>query len=666
MIIGSGAVSYSAVPSIDITGYDSYVSLESPDLFLLMKGDSLSYAAATYDDSSWVKVTAPSTWEKTFPGWRHICWYRVHLRFPDTLPSRSLAVNLGVIVAADEVYFNGILIGRSGIIGSSPALAYDKKRLYEIPTALIVPGRDNVIAIRVLGFDRPYNGLFKGPLMVGNFASLQKELLRSDLPGMFFIIIYAFFATFFLIFYMKRRKDRYFLYFALSCLSMGIFLLVRTQLKYESGIGFFPAKKMEYLATPLLIYFLLEFFHSFFGRKRSVLKRIFLGYVVLIEVLYISCPTLELLIMVNHYLNYPSWILPIGMIFRIVLSEIRLKNRHAAAMGIIIIIFVGFVINDILVDLMFYNFPLLSMYGLFFLLLSFAVIMGKRFFGVLSELEDLNLTLDQKVRERTDELHSANDRLQLVNNHISSLNDSYNQEYLLAAKVQKGLTPQPFGNQYWRISVCFQPTGAISGDFYDIYRLDGRTLGLVLADAAGHGVAAALVTMLSKPVFMHAMKIYALHDMKAAMETANAELLEEIGEINEFLSAQAVRLELSTISFVNAGHPPAMLFQDGCVRLLHSSGPYLGVPEIVMPYMDETIAVKNGDCLLMFSDALIEARNESSEEFGISRVQSILERGFSSPENLITALTEEVYLFSGSRRLKDDLTIIACRRTDLA
>ena len=98
------------------------------------------------------------------------------------------------------------------------------------------------------------------------------------------------------------------------------------------------------------------------------------------------------------------------------------------------------------------------------------------------------------------------------------------------------------------------------------------------------------------------------------------------------------------------------------MREFRSSGSYLGMPELVTPYAQETEPVSEGDILLMFSDALIEAKNAEGKEFGLARVRETLAAGYSSPDDLVTALTEAVYQYTGTRRLRDDLTIVACQR----
>lgn len=655
------ATGLSAAPSADVSADGSSVLLEGKALFLIQNGDDPAWASPSFDDGLWRRTPLPSSWENVFPGWQGICWYRLHLRFPSELPLHAYGLQLGIINAADEVFFNGVRIGSSGSV-DPPAYAYDKKRLYEIPSRLIRPGEDNVVAVRVLGTARPSNGPYKGHFLIGTFAPLDRAIMNEDVADFFIVLIFVLFSAYFMMSYFFRGREGYLLYFSLFCLTMGVYLLLRTQLKYRLGIDFLAAKRIEYLLLPVHPLLVLEFVRAYFSRPRNVIFRIYYICVGSVMAAFAFAGNIEQLIFINNYMNEVSWLIPAILVGWILAGEVRRGNRTAYLVVIVILVFILCALADVITNRMVLDFPRLDMYGVMLLILSSAAAIEKRSISMRAELMDIRQHLENKVHSRTNELNDANERLQAFNRHISELNDQYHQDFWLAVKVQKAITPHPFGNEYWRIAVRFQPTGAISGDFYDIYKIRGGSLGVIVADAAGHGVAAALITMIAKPIFMHAMKRYGASNMKAMMETANSEFLEEIGEINEFLSAEGVRLDADSVTFVNAGHPPGVLVSGEEIRYFYSTGSYLGMPELVMPYQQETAPVREGDVLLMFSDALIEAKNENGEDFGLARVTSILKSGCASPDDLVAALAEAVYQFTGTRRLKDDLTIVACQR----
>ena len=665
VLLTLSATGLRAAPFADASADGSSVSLAEQALFLIQQGDDTVWASPSFDDGRWRRTSLPSSWEKIFPGWSGICWYRLHLRFPSELPIHAYGLQLGVINAADEVFFNGVRIGASGSV-VPPSYAFDKKRLYEIPPMLIRPGEDNVVAVRVLGTERPSNGPYKGHFLLGTFSSLDRAIAAEDMIDFFFVLIFVLFSGYFLMSYFFRGREGYLLYFSLFCITMGAYLLLRTQLKYRLGIDFLAAKRIEYLLLPVHPLLLLEFVRSYFARSRNALFRVYYVCAAAVIAGFAFAGSVDQLIFINNWINEVSWLIPAVLVGWILVGEIRGGNRTAYLVGAVIVVFILCAAADVITNRMVLDFPRLDMYGVMLLIVSLAAAIETRSISMRAELIDIRQHLENKVASRTNELNSANERLQAFNRHISELNDQYHQDFWLAVKVQKAITPHPFGNEYWRIAVRFQPTGAISGDFYDIYKIRGGSLGVIVADAAGHGVAAALITMIAKPIFMHAMKRYGASSMKAMMETANSEFLEEIGEINEFLSAEGVRLDADSVTFVNAGHPPGVLCSGGNVRYFYSTGSYLGMPELVMPYQQETAPVREGDVLLMFSDALIEAKNEQGEDFGLARVTSILGAGCDSPDDLVAMLADAVYRFTGSRRLKDDLTIVACQRRQVS
>ena len=78
-------------------------------------GDSAKWSRKDYDDSEWIEITAPCEWEwQGFPNLDGLCWYRKHLTLDTHLRGESLILVLGKINDMDEVFFNGVCIGRTG------------------------------------------------------------------------------------------------------------------------------------------------------------------------------------------------------------------------------------------------------------------------------------------------------------------------------------------------------------------------------------------------------------------------------------------------------------------------------------------------------------------------------------------------------------------------
>lgn len=121
--------------------------------------DDYTFIRPEYNDSNWSQILVPATWESQGHGtYDGVAWYRCHIKIPEYLKNKSLVLVIGKIDDSDEVYFNGILIGRT-------TAAYQKLRIYGLSSKIIKFGEDNVIAVRVE--DTGGNGgIWEGPLKI--------------------------------------------------------------------------------------------------------------------------------------------------------------------------------------------------------------------------------------------------------------------------------------------------------------------------------------------------------------------------------------------------------------------------------------------------------------------------------------------------------------------
>jgi sialate O-acetylesterase len=114
-------------------------------------GDNLEWAKTSFNDNSWETIRVGENWENQgFHGYDGFAWYRVKIQIPlaKFTVDEDFYLFLGRIDDADEVYFNGQLIGKSGSLPPHYSSAWDRLRVYSIPKELIKDG-DNLIAVRV-------------------------------------------------------------------------------------------------------------------------------------------------------------------------------------------------------------------------------------------------------------------------------------------------------------------------------------------------------------------------------------------------------------------------------------------------------------------------------------------------------------------------------------
>ena len=196
------------------------------------------------------------------------------------------------------------------------------------------------------------------------------------------------------------------------------------------------------------------------------------------------------------------------------------------------------------------------------------------------------------------------------------------------------------------------PCREVGGDWFDYIQLDKGKLGIVLADVAGKGMAAALLMASTRSILR----------MFAEKGLSPAEVLTEVNKVlvQDFPKTRFVTMiyaildtQSCTFTFANAGHLSPLLINSNEIKTLEANS---GLPLGLMEYFftDEQIELKQGNRLLLFSDGVSEAMNSSFEEYGLDRIQKHMEKSESS----IQTLLDDVHTFTAGQPASDDITLL--------
>ena len=229
----------------------------------------------------------------------------------------------------------------------------------------------------------------------------------------------------------------------------------------------------------------------------------------------------------------------------------------------------------------------------------------------------------------------------------------------IAREIQSGLVPEgPFQQDGFHIYCRMRPANTVGGDYYDVIELEAHRLGFIIADVAGKGMPAALLTALLQGSFR--TLITAGHRNSDLIAKLNAYLCSSIPD-NSLVTLFYGELDTLTgnLTYINAGHnAPMILREDQTVEQLRSNGLILGFnPDA--PFPAATTRIDLEDRLLLYTDGISEAFNLKEEEYGEERIETFLLKHQKHPANtLIQSLLEDVLLHSGSARIKDDMTLM--------
>lgn len=261
--------------------------------------------------------------------------------------------------------------------------------------------------------------------------------------------------------------------------------------------------------------------------------------------------------------------------------------------------------------------------------------------------------LDRMVEERTRELETLTG--QLLDR------DRQSQRNMTAAGrlMNRLLLPKsPPAWPDWSWAVHFRPLDPLGGDYYDFASPDGEHLGMLIADASGHSLPAAMVAIMARIAFAEESRTTVRPaDVLAAMNSRLQGLTEE-----RFVTAFYGIFERSSrrFTFANAGHPQPLHYvaADRVVRPLGAVGFMLGiVPDTT--YDEQSVELAPGDRLCLFTDGATDSHEPGGEIFGTDRLESVfLANGSASADRIRDAIVKTVIEFRGERPADDDCTLL--------
>jgi serine phosphatase RsbU (regulator of sigma subunit) len=236
------------------------------------------------------------------------------------------------------------------------------------------------------------------------------------------------------------------------------------------------------------------------------------------------------------------------------------------------------------------------------------------------------------------------------------------QDLRVARSIQQASLPKEVPTlEGWQITPFYRPAREVGGDFYDFHLLSEGRVGLVVGDATGKGVPAALVMSTTCGMLRLAAQSYSSPGVM--LQGVNEVLFPNI-PANMFVTCFYAILdpESGLLRYANAGHDLPYLHHDGDAEELRARGMPLGLMP-GMSYKEKETIVQAGESALLYSDGLVEAHDPKGEMFGFPRLRALIaEHG--EDRSLGDLLLEELYSFVGEGwEQEDDITLLTLRRS---
>jgi len=240
-------------------------------------------------------------------------------------------------------------------------------------------------------------------------------------------------------------------------------------------------------------------------------------------------------------------------------------------------------------------------------------------------------------------------------------------EIKIAADIQKSALPkinENFKNKGFDLYSLLVPAKNVSGDFYDFFFVDNRTLALIIADVAGKGISAAF--------YMNMAKVVINGECNQTYDANPAKVFKKVNNIfcknndsGMFLTAYLLFYDIETgkISYANAGHHEIIKVKSNgeceCFGMLSNMA--LGLMDD-FEYVNGDNAIEKGDLICLYTDGASEAVNNHDEEFGTSKITDILVSNREKTSREITRILMKEIMGYQVNKKSDDITIIILKR----
>ena len=251
-------------------------------------------------------------------------------------------------------------------------------------------------------------------------------------------------------------------------------------------------------------------------------------------------------------------------------------------------------------------------------------------------------------------------KLERISGELASANMLMKKELIMARQIQSAIMPGDFpDNNVINISVAYLPMEETGGDFYDMFMINETKLGIIVADVSGHGVSSALITMMAKMCFNNHSKKYI--STSKIMHMVNEELCGVLTDIDNYITVfyGIIDFENNEMEYINAGHNDILIVRKNAnIEHLTSQTSFLGKFSGIL-FQESTVRIEKGDRIVLYTDGIIECRNNQKEFLGLDSFKNmLLEYRCSNAKEMVRQVVDRINKYTDNRKKDDDMTIL--------
>lgn len=446
-------------------------------------------------------------------------------------------------------------------------------------------------------------------------------------------------------------RDKMLIYFSGFSITSGLYHVSTVHalgFLWISNEYFWPY--LMYASMYFMPVFLLLYFELIIGRGKWQITRIFIWAHTVYAIGAMGLIAFKIVHM-EDTMGYAQSFFIITIAVHLIRMSISLITRHEKE---IILLSTGVIIFLLLSlwDLVFARLTAspvnnISHFSIFIFDFFLVFIIIRRFRLMQLRLKSYSESLEEKISERTMELKKV----------IDTLEEDIEQARVIQQKL---LPPSKIDIPGMQIEYLYRPMSQVGGDFIDFYQMGEKQFRILLADATGHGIQAALLTMALKTDY-EALKRKDI-EVDEIMRLLNESFYQKYQSLDSFFTAVLFDINLSEKKYrmVSAGHPNQYYVSENFYEELERTGPLVGIK----PHVEYKIIpgnIESDSIILLTTDGLLEQENKSGKTFQREKFFELIKKPHLWKENFIDLLKNEFDHFHEGVPQYDDVTVISIR-----
>ncbi len=413
-------------------------------------GDDLRWAQPQFDDGGWPGLQVPLDWGRQgFEGYTGFAWYRISLTLcaaecandPTTAHNLyNLAVTVGKVINAYELYAGGQLLGGRGRLPPNAANSFDQLGTYRIPRSAIDEQGRLLLALRVWRSEQAgrawESGPYDGPFLLGETEQLTTQFFYSQLFVLIVSAVYLVLGCYHCYLYTRHRELTEMLWFGILAINVSLYSFMISQWHFSLPLDPAIMQKIEFGAIFLLTPIAMEFAARLMAIQLWPAVRWYQYSFVALAALVVLVPGLT----INFILltGWQIYVLPAAFgLMGLVMRQAWLGNTDARKSLLAFMVCIVMGLFNLISDIYLLGLPALLPLGFAVFMLSMPVALGDRITRLVKtlqtrtiELDDLQKNLEHTVEQRTEQLQNANGQLERVA-HIDPLTQVANRRAFL-------------------------------------------------------------------------------------------------------------------------------------------------------------------------------------------------------------------------------------------